>query len=226
MLKESLQKNIALGTQGEGAKIPVLIYLEPGRLEMPDDAQSLVDLRESITRGVSNGMRASLETGNLLTGAKFINIDYYDEIETAKVGEFDNYPTIPSLETGLGQLEQKVTSILDKLNALPLDTTVTEANNAIATLNSTLENLNNLVMADGTQGLTAQLDQTLKELSSVLEGFSSGSGAYQSINSSLLRLNRTLGNMESLSRTLTEKPNAVVFPSRPAPDPVPEVSNQ
>ena len=81
-------------------------------------------------------------------------------------------------------------------------------------------------MADGTQGLTAQLDQTLKELSSVLEGFSSGSGAYQSINSSLLRLNRTLGNMESLSRTLTEKPNAVVFPSRPLPDPVPEVSNQ
>ena len=152
MLKESLQENIALGKQGEGAKIPVLIYLEPGRLEMPDDAQSIVDLRESITRGVINGMRASLETGNLLTGAKFINIDYYDEIEAAKVGEFDNYPTIPTLETGLGQLEQKVTSILDKLNALPLDATFTEANNAIATLNSTLENLNNLVMDDGTQG--------------------------------------------------------------------------
>ena len=225
MLKESLQENIALGKQGEGAKIPVLIYLEPGRLEMPDDAQSIVDLRESITRGVINGMRASLETGNLLTGAKFINIDYYDEIEAAKVGEFDNYPTIPTLETGLGQLEQKVTSILDKLNALPLDATFTEANNAIATLNSTLENLNNLVMDDGTQRLPAQLDQTLKELSNVLEGFSSGSGAYQSINSSLLRLNRTLGNVESLSRTLTEKPNAVVFPSRTAPDPVPEVSN-
>ena len=225
MLKESLQENIALGKQGEGAKIPVLIYLEPGRLEMPDDAQSIVDLRESITRGVINGMRASLETGNLLTGAKFINIDYYDEIEAAKVGEFDNYPTIPTLETGLGQLEQKLTSILDKLNALPLDATFTEANNAIATLNSTLENLNNLVMDDGTQGLPAQLDQTLKELSNVLEGFSSGSGAYQSINSSLLRLNRTLGNVESLSRTLTEKPNAVVFPSRAAPDPVPEVSN-
>ena len=225
MLKESLQENIALGKQGEGAKIPVLIYLEPGRLEMPDDAQSIVDLRESITRGVINGMRASLETGNLLTGAKFINIDYYDEIEAAKVGEFDNYPTIPTLETGLGQLEQKVTSILDKLNALPLDATFTEANNAIATLNSTLENLNNLVMDDGTQRLPAQLDQTLKELSNVLEGFSSSSGAYQSINSSLLRLNRTLGNVESLSRTLTEKPNAVVFPSRTAPDPVPEVSN-
>ncbi|MCP4827595.1 MAG: MCE family protein, partial [Proteobacteria bacterium] len=225
MLKESFQENIALGKQGEGAKIPVLIYLEPGRLEMPDEAQSIDELHKSITRGVSNGMRASLETGNLLTGAKFINIDYYDDTEAAAVGEFDNYPTIPSLETGLGQLEQKVTAILDKLNALPLDTTVTQANNTIATLNSTLENLNNLVMADGTQGLTAQLDQTLKELSNVLEGFSSGSGAYQSINSSLLRLNRTLGNIESLSRTLTEKPNAVVFPSKSAPDPVPEVSN-
>ena len=225
MLKESFQENIALGKQGEGAKIPVLIYLEPGRLEMPDEAQSIDELHKSITRGVSNGMRASLETGNLLTGAKFINIDYYDDTEAAAVGEFDNYPTIPSLETGLGQLEQKVTAILDKLNALPLDTTVTQANDTIATLNSTLENLNNLVMADGTQGLTAQLDQTLKELSNVLEGFSSGSGAYQSINSSLLRLNRTLGNIESLSRTLTEKPNAVVFPSKSAPDPVPEVSN-
>jgi paraquat-inducible protein B len=225
MIKESINYSFEQGTQGHGADIPVLIYLEPGRLEMPDDESSIEDLNSAIRAGVANGMRATLETGSLLTGAKFVNIDYYEGVEPAEIGSFFEYPTLPSLETGLGQLEQKLNALLDKINDLPIDHTVAEANNAIATLNDTLESLNRVVEDQGTQDLPAQLNETLRDLQSVMEGFSSDSGAYQSINSSLLRLNRTLGNMESLTRTLNDKPNAVVFPSSTPPDPVPEVNN-
>ena len=99
----------------------------------------------------------------------------------------------PLREAGLDQIEHKLNGFLDKINALPLDDTVTGANDAISTLNETLDSLH-----------------------TIMEN--------QSINSSLLRLNRTLGNMESLTRTLSGNPSAVVFPPSPIPDPVPEVT--
>ena len=133
-----------------------------------------------------------------------------------------DYPTIPAIETGLGQIEQKLTAVLDKINALPLDDTVSSANAAIATLNETLDSLHTILESQSAQQLPEQLDATLQELQITLSGLSPNSEVYQSINSSLQRLNRTMGNLESLTRTLSGQPNAAIMPSNPTPDPVPE----
>jgi paraquat-inducible protein B len=223
LLKESLEHSIEQGTEGEGDAIPILVSLEPGRLELPDKESSIENLHKAIRFGVGNGMRASLETGSLLTGAKYINIDYFEGVEPAEIGSFFEYPTIPAIATGLDQLEHKLTAILDKINALPLQETVQGANKAVATLNETLDSLNTIMEKQSTQQLPEQLDETLQELRATLQGFSPDSDAYQSINSSLLRLNRTLGNMESLTRTLSEQPNAAILPSKARHDPIPEV---
>jgi len=223
LLKESIESNIDEGRGGEGADIPVLIYLEPGRLELPDSQSSLDSLYNSIRLGVKNGLRASLETGSLLTGAKYVNIDYFQGVEAAAVGSRFDYPTIPAVETGLGQVEQKLNALLDKFNQLPLEDAVGGANTAIATLNQTLGSLDTIIANQSTQKLPEELDRTLQELRATLKGFSPDSEVYQSISSSLLRLNRTLGNMESLTRTLSGQPNAVFLPSSPTPDPIPEV---
>ena len=224
MLKEGIEESVKLGLHGKGAAIPVLIYLEPGRLGVGDTADAVENLRGNISAGVQNGMRASLETGSLLTGARYINVDYFPGAKDASLGEFREYTTIPSIETGLGQIEQKLTAVLDKINALPLEDTVGNANAAIDTLNQTLASLNMILQDQSTQQLPEQLDKTLEDLRNTLEGFSPDSEAYQSINSSLLHLNRTLGNMESLTRTLSGQPNAALLPSKPTPDPIPEVN--
>ena len=223
MLKESIEYNVEQGIEGEGADVPILIYLEPGRLQLPDSKSSLEDLHRSIRLGVENGMRASLETGSLLTGAKYVSIDYFKGVEEAAVGSFVDYPTIPTVETGLGQVEQKLNAVLDKINALPLEDAVGGATTAIATLNQTLASLDTIIANQSTQKLPEEIDRTLQELRATLQGFAPDSEVYQSISSSLLRLNRTLGNMESLTRTLSGQPNAVLLPSSPTPDPIPEV---
>ena len=224
MLKEGLQNSITTGTEGSGVAIPVLIYLEPGRLGLPDKPQSVEFLKTAIETGVENGMRASLETGNLLSGAKVVSIDYFNDVEPASIGELLDYTSMPSIETGLGQIEQKLNAVLDKINKLPLEDTVGEANAAIASLNGTLVSLNSVLESQSTQELPEQLDKTLQDLRGTLKSFSPESEVYQSIQSSLLRLNRTLGNMESLTRTLSGQPNAAILPSDPIPDPIPEVS--
>ena len=72
--------------------------------------------------------------------------------------------------------------------------------------------------------LPAELEATLEEIRLAVSGLTPDSDLYQSLSSSLLRLNKSLGNLEALTRTLASQPNAAVMPSSAKPDPVPEVS--
>jgi paraquat-inducible protein B len=224
MLKESLDYYQKLGDTGKGIPFPVLIYIEPGRMELPDDESSIELLRDSVKTGVGNGMRATMASGNLITGSKYISIDFFPDVKPDTLSRFLDYTTIPTVETGLAQLEQKVNSILDTIDALPLADTVSSVNVAIDTLNKNLASLQSILESQSTQQLPANLDKTLQELRDAMSGLTPNSAAYQSLNSSLLSLNRTLGNLESLTRTLSEQPNAVVLPANARPDPIPEVS--
>ncbi len=222
MLKEGLATTRKLGEEGKGTPIPVLLYVEPGRLELPDKESSIDALRETVSVGVNNGLRATLD-GNLLTGAKFVNFDFFPDAKEASLATFLDYTTIPTIDSGLAQIDQKVNTLLDNINELPLADTVESANTAIATLNKNLASLQALLENQSTQQLPVQLDQTLQELRDAVSNLSPNSQAYQSLSSSLLSLNRTLANLESLTRTLSGQPNAVLLPSTPVPDPVPEV---
>lgn len=223
MLKESLSQTMKMGAEGHGEAIPVLIYIEPARMELPDSAESVDIMRRSVEVGVPNGMRASMESGNLLTGAKYIGIDFYPDAEPAEIGQFLNYQTVPTIDTGLGQLQQKVSAILGMIADLPLDQTVASANAALASLDETLDGVSALLEQDGTRELPAELNRTMEDLRATLQGLSPDSEVYRSLNSSLLRLNRTLGNLETVTNTLATQPNAAILPSRAPSDPEPEV---
>lgn len=222
MLRESIERASQVEMETNSTPIPVLIYLEPARLQLPDRKASLEQLHQILISGVSAGLRATLETGSLLTGAKYVGIDYFDNVESAEVGTLLGYPLLPSIDNGLGQLQQKATAVLDMLNGLPLDETVSNANAAMATLNGAIANLDKMLDNQSTQDLPKQIEQTLADLSKAVAGLAPDSEAYRALNSSLLRLNRALANFETLSQTLVEQPNALILPTNPTPDPVPE----
>jgi paraquat-inducible protein B len=167
-------------------------------------------------------MRASLASGNLLTGAKLIAIDYFPDQEGGELGEWQGYATIPTIGTGFEQIEVKVNALLDKFNELPLEDTVAQANAAIAELDKTLAGLRVILEDPGTQALPEELGETLKELRATISGLSPESPFYQNLNATLQQLNRTLGNVESLTRTLSGQPNAAIMPSQLPKDPIPE----
>lgn len=215
LMKEMMSGASSRKAEGTGLPIPVLIYIEPGRISLPDVEASVEALRTAIITGVPNGMRATLASGSLLTGAKYINIDYFPEQEELEVGEWGGYTTIPTIGTGLDQIELKVNELLDKINKLPLDATVVNANAALAGLKTILE-------AQSTQALPGELNATLIELRTTLDGFSPDSAFYQNLNASMQQLNRTLGNLESVTRTLSGQPNAAIMPSTLPKDPIPE----
>jgi paraquat-inducible protein B len=226
MLKE-------LATQGDvgtGEGIPVLIFLEPGRLEVGDNEEAVERLKKVIADGVrSNGLRASLETGNLLTDKQLISLDYFPDEEPADLGQFEQYTIIPSIETGVTRLEEQVNTFLEKLNALPLEDTVAGANQvmgnvdtALVSLTAAIDSVNSMLASEDIQALPSEFTAALTDLRSVLTGLSPNAKMVQSLGSSINTLNTALNSLDTLIRQLSIKPNAILFPVSPEPDPLPE----
>ena len=229
-----LMKELALGQNVvSGSAIPVLVYLEPGRLGVGDSPELVEFMKKTVARGLKNGLRASLQTGNLLTGKLYVSLDFYPDAEPAAPEEYEGYVVIPSIPSGLGRLEQQVATLLDNINALPLGTTVTEINKALAGLDDTLVamtatmgSLQGVLDQDSTRAMTAELNATLAEVRKAMAGLSPDSAVGDSLTSSLYELNRTLRNIEELTRTLSDQPNALLFPVDAPADPTPEAKAQ
>jgi len=161
-------KSIEIGfdPEQEGVTVPiVLIDLEPERLEnfaiLDKDASALEiqeeTLRETVKRVAyavrEKGMRARLQTGNLVTGALYVDLDFFPDAEPAILAMDGEHPEIPTLPNPLEGILIGFNKIIDKLEA--------------ARLEDTLENLNALMAS--TSQLVGTLEQSAPVLAAELE---------------------------------------------------------
>lgn len=210
----------ALADDGETA-IPVLIGIQPARLELRDSPAGMARLRELMGRAIANGLRGSLESGNLLTGSLYVGLDFFESADDQSQAEFEGFPTIPTVSTGLGRLQQQLSSLITKLNDLPLAATLTSAESTLTELGATVAELRALIASDEVQGLTARIDGTLATLNRTLASYSGDSGLPAQLGDTLQELDRTLASVRAAAERLERDPNAMIFPSRNAADPEP-----
>ncbi|AOV97331.1 paraquat-inducible protein B [Edwardsiella hoshinae] len=209
-------------------RIPVLVHIEPERIDTnmgPD-----FDLRQHLLAIRHGGLRAALKSSNLLTGALYIDLDFYPNAKRWKGPEaIDGIPLMPTISGGLAQLQQKVTAVLDKLNALPLAPMVKTATATLKTsqetmrkTQETLDALNGILSNKATQSLPADLRQSLIELNRTIKGIQPGSPAYNQMVGDLQHLDQVLRELQPVLRTLNEKSNALVFEAPAGKDPHPK----
>jgi paraquat-inducible protein B len=168
-------------------RVPVLIQLDPSFItNLPSDNTAAAE--DFIAEAVRTGMRASLKTGNLLTGQMYVDLDFQKDAPPATVAEIDGYRLIPTTTGGLGELQDRATALLDKLAALPLDETVRNASAALASVKTTAE-----------------------ELGKTVSGFDQNSPLYRQLTSTLRELDETLASVKALAQTIEEKPNSLIF---------------
>jgi len=124
-----------------------------------------------------------------------------------------------------------VTSLLDKLNELPLNpvlneatTTMGQVTNTLNKANTSIQELNNILANSDTQQLPESFNNTLAELQSTLQGISPNSNLYKDLSSSIEQLNSTLKSVERLSNEIESKPNSLIFSKQKAPDLLPQVA--
>jgi paraquat-inducible protein B len=207
-------------TAEQDRPIPVLISLTPARLALPDTEAGVENLVEAIEGGVATGMRATLATGNLLTGSLYVSIATFPDAPKVEGGRiYAGRPTIPTIESGLGGLQQRITLLLDKLNDLPLDETVSE-------LNGTVASINTMFATDAMQAMPSRMEETLQEIQTTLASFSEDSELQARLLPAVTELQRTLTSLRQVLDTIDEQPNSLIFNREHREDPRPPAGPQ
>jgi paraquat-inducible protein B len=209
-------------------RIPVQVRIEPERLinQLGGDP----DIRSHLDQLIDRGLRGSLKTGNIVTGALYVDLDFYPKAEPrGKFREFGGYEIVPTVSGGFAQIQQRLMDALDKINNLPINPLLEQATNSLAEsqrtmkrVQTTLDNLNKITASQSMQELPSDMQKTLRELNRSMQGFQPGSAAYNKMVGDMQRLDQVLRELQPVLKTLNDKSNALVFEAKDKKDPQPK----
>ena len=205
-------------------RIPVTIEIEPQRI-IPNLAAVGVERGKAMAELVANkGLRAQLQTGNLLTGELFVDLVLVPDAPKAELITTGPIPEIPSVPATLDQLQASATAILNKIAKLPLD-------ELAASLTRTAEGLERIVTSPDIQEAgksigpaIAQLQQTIGRfdtatgplLESVSGTAAAATATLRDAQAAVLSIQRTLGtgsplasNAENMMQELTRAARSI-----------------
>lgn len=208
-------------------RVPVLIEIDRRLLRLAGKAEE--DLEALMSQAVRDGLRARLGTGSLLTGALYIDLDYVPSAPSAELARMGEYDVIPTHSSGLAQIEAKVNALLVKLEQLPLEETLAkfgqtsdEFTAAAAEARATLAEAKKILETEETRNLTAELNETLRELRGAIASLGPGGNVQGDLHRTLDELRASLRAFKNLSNTVEEKPNSLIFGKESSGgDPVP-----
>jgi paraquat-inducible protein B len=118
-------------------QIPVLIEVEPERIGVRGD-RGRINQQGVVERLVANGLRGQLKSGSLLTGQLYVDLDFHPNAPAQPLGKHGEYAVLPTVPAPLDALTTKANSILDKLDALPIQQLGQDAAGALASANALL----------------------------------------------------------------------------------------
>jgi len=214
------------------AKIPVLVMIEPERMEYRRDDEVATRSEEQL-KGIDaisrvrqkeliqRGLRAQLKTGNLLTGALYIDLDIFPDAPPVEVyydGLYQVFPTVPS---SMEQLADKFDRILDKVEQIPFDSIGKNLDQTLAAARSALQKLDattvpgvNAVLKKIDEKTVPDLNQTLQQfeetLADIKATLGSGSALNYNARNALDELGSAVRSIRALSDYLDRHPEALL----------------
>jgi phospholipid/cholesterol/gamma-HCH transport system substrate-binding protein len=145
----------------QGLRLPVFIDVDRSQL-MSRGASGAALETNRLDELIQMGMRAQLDTESLLTGLLYIDLDLHPNTPVNYVTEPGGpYREIPTVQTNLEQLQERLGHTLDKLEKIDfqaLVVSITEAANSIKTLTGSPELKATL---ESLKGTVANLNQAL-----------------------------------------------------------------
>ena len=101
-------------------RIPVVIDIEPERV-VERGAGLRAAPQAAFQALVKRGLRARLETGNLLTGQLFVALDMHPKTPVRLARAGGPYPELPTIPASIGQMTASLENILGKLERIDLE---------------------------------------------------------------------------------------------------------
>ncbi|MEO2280035.1 intermembrane transport protein PqiB [Pseudoalteromonas pernae] len=214
--------------------VPVLIRVEFGRLYR--DTQMAREYWSNSLQGwLNQGLRASLKPGNLLTGAVYVDLDMYPDMEPGVLGKRGDFTVFPSTSSGISALANQVNDVLNKVKNLQIESSLEQFEQTMANYEALATDMRTFMndpstrtlatdiskdMADISQSMR-QFEESMEQFEITMASFQNGSQMYQEMQSTLEQVRRLMDELQPLSRGLNEQPNMLIFDKELAKDPTP-----
>ncbi len=224
-------------------RIPVRIEIEPERI-IEQGEGNISSPYETLKDLVDRGLRAQLQSGSLITGQLFVELDMHPETPVRLVSTSDALPELPTIPANIEQMTASVKNFLARIERI-------EFNKISEELLKTLEGTNRLINKPEIESIIGELNTSLQAFKSILSKLdqqvvpvtenmekviTDGSKTIQKAQITLDQLNRmlkpdspiqyrfyelteelaeTARSIRTLVDILERKPNAVIFGKEP-----------
>jgi paraquat-inducible protein B len=167
------------------------------------------DDSEAVGLLLSRGMRASLQSANLLTGQQMVALEFVPDAPPAPVVKEGNSFVIPTTESGgFAGLSAAATDVLNKLNAIPFGPIGTNLNGVLGSLNKATEGPQLKDAVNSLSSLLASLNKAtegpqLKEaVANLASALATAQRALNSVNKLAVSVDTGYGHDTKFSRDL------------------------
>ena len=183
-------------------------------LEQSGTATSEDKMARLVGRLVARGLRAQPRTGNLLTGQLYIALDFIPGARPARFAVDARPLEIPTVSGSVEQLQQKLVSIVDKIDRIPIAQIGGHLDADLVDLDSALRELRTDVLPAG----SAALSSLHTTLGTVDQALADDAPWRDNIDQTLVEARSTLRSVRSLTDYLDRHPEALLrgrHPSQP-----------
>ncbi len=189
---------LVFDTASKQIRVPVTARIDYERIAFKgnrDTAEQLfISYKERTDYFVKHGLRAQLQTGNLITGQLYVELDFFPSAPPAVVDWNADIPEFPAVPGVLGAVKQDITSILKKM-----DKTMTQVKELSYKLNHTLE-----------PEISAALKQAEKSLGVIENTLKNDSPLQQDLQITLREMARTARSVRNLADYLERHPESLI----------------
>jgi len=189
-------------------------------LEQSGTATSEDKMARLVSQLVARGLRAQPRTGNLLTGQLYIALDFMPASRPARF-DVDARPLeIPTVSGSVEELQQKLASIVDKIDRIPITQIGRHLDADLVDLDGALGELRTEVLPAGSTAFQS-LHTTL---GSVDHALADDAPWRDNIDQTLVEARSTLRSVRSLTDYLDRHPEALLRGRQPSKSTVSESS--
>jgi paraquat-inducible protein B len=151
-------------------------------------------LRQILDGMVAKGFRGQLRTGNLLTGQRYVALDFFPKAKAAPIGWNRPIPELPTQPGSLDSLQEKLVAVVD-------------------TLQGTLQRVDRLI-AHVDQEVVPEVAPTLRDARQTLARanavLSSDAPVQMELRDTLREVERAAASVRDLADTLEQQPQSVL----------------
>lgn len=169
----------------------------------PEDEAGTRDLVRTF---IERGLRAQARSGNLITGQKYISLDFYPDAPRVAFNDTAQPFSIPTIPSNLERLQEQLQQVVERISKLPLERIANNLDGNLRELQNSLKQFNTQTLPSVTSTL-AEVRQTLQSANSAL---ATDSPQREQLSETLDDLDRTSRSLRDLSDYLSRHPESLI----------------